>query len=155
MDYKPINYIGIMLMTLFINRGMAGAIIPNSHQKASIRIGNALCQEEQNYIAQRVVAVKTALEQALEITIQDNEIPRIALCASGGGFRAMISTLGSLQGFTIPPTTSPTKNLHTSLESALANFDYTPSAATTQSPIPSSLPTIVVACEPIRRSICA
>jgi len=70
---------------------------PYANQTATVRVGTDLCSEETAFLAQRLPHVKAALEQALNITLQDSQIPSIAICASGGGYRAMLSTLGSLK----------------------------------------------------------
>jgi phospholipase A2 len=69
-----------------------------AQQQASIRIGSDLCAEEQNYLTKRLPKVKETLQNLLGMQLNDNQVPRIALCASGGGYRAMISTLGWMQG---------------------------------------------------------
>jgi cytosolic phospholipase A2 len=57
-----------------------------------------LCQEEQNFIEKRRIYVKEHLEKFLNIPLEENKIPRIGLVFSGGGFRAMLATLGFLCG---------------------------------------------------------
>src|SRR5687768_6461430 len=65
-------------------------------QQAVVRQGNTVCSEEKEFIAYRKHAIKNELEQLLGMPLAPEEVPTIALCCSGGGFRAMISTLGSL-----------------------------------------------------------
>src|SRR5579885_42001 len=67
-------------------------------QQAIVRIGNSICDNEVTYIAKRKSKVKDSLEQLLQMNISDNEIPTIAFCGSGGGYRAMVSMLGTLNG---------------------------------------------------------
>ncbi len=58
---------------------------------------NELCYEEQQYIHLRTPHVQEALEQFLDMKLTADEAPRIGLCFSGGGFRAMTLTLGFLK----------------------------------------------------------
>jgi len=71
---------------------------PYSNQEAVVRHGTDLAVEEQAYIKERLVVVKKTCETLLATTVADDAVPRVALCTSGGGYRAMISTLGFLQG---------------------------------------------------------
>lgn len=74
---------------------------PDIPQKAYVRTNNDLCPQEKDFLLQRIPNIKKSLEAALNMPLRDNQVPRIALCASGGGFRAMVATLGWLQGDTI------------------------------------------------------
>lgn len=56
-----------------------------------------LCYEERQYIHIRTPHVQEALEKFLEMKLDRNSVPHISFCFSGGGFRAMILTLGFLQ----------------------------------------------------------
>jgi len=71
---------------------------PYAGQQAQVRASSALCDQEQSFCAARLLNVKQSLEQALGTQLTDNQVPQIALCASGGGFRAMVATLGWLEG---------------------------------------------------------
>ncbi|MDR3549948.1 MAG: hypothetical protein P4L31_00915, partial [Candidatus Babeliales bacterium] len=73
-------------------------------QQAVVSIGSNLCDEEKKFLQTRTQMIKKSLETALGMSLQDNQVPRIALCASGGGNRAMLTTLGALDGGTIPNT---------------------------------------------------
>lgn len=66
--------------------------------EAKVRVGNNLCKQEKDFIYYRKKIVKNNLEKLLGIQIKNYAVPNIALCFSGGGYRAMISTLGSLLG---------------------------------------------------------
>lgn len=67
------------------------------HMQAQMRIGRSvpIPQDEQDYLAKRMPIVQRAIEQFIEEPLSLDETPRIALCGSGGGYRAMIATLGS------------------------------------------------------------
>jgi len=71
---------------------------PYMQRKAAVRQGTDLCFEEQQYRAARVPYIKNACEKLVGHTLQDHQVPRIAFCGSGGGYRAMIATLGFLKG---------------------------------------------------------
>src|SRR5690348_3421029 len=71
---------------------------PYTAQTASVRIGNSICTDEQQFIVERTSHVKISLESLLRINLDGKKIPRIALCVSGGGYRAMITFLGAIQG---------------------------------------------------------
>lgn len=71
---------------------------PHKGETARVRQGTALGSEEQAYRAARHARSKQALEKLLGRTLSDAHVPVIAFCGSGGGYRAMTSTLGFLQG---------------------------------------------------------
>lgn len=70
----------------------------HEQQDASVRIvhSDTLCESEKIYITQRSRNTHKALESFLDRSIDKEKQPRIACCFSGGGFRAMILTLGFL-----------------------------------------------------------
>lgn len=57
-----------------------------------------ICNQELEFLNKRKKYVQKGIEKFLGTTVQNNQIPRIALCFSGGGFRSMLMTLGFLQG---------------------------------------------------------
>ena len=63
-----------------------------------LRTGNDLCKEEKNSIAGRQPKIHRALEQLLSQRLDKESIPKIGIVTSGGGARAMISTIGLLEG---------------------------------------------------------
>ncbi len=63
----------------------------------TVRRSTDLPREELAYQQERKKKVKRALEQLLQTQLTDNEVPRISFCGSGGGYRAMIGLLGSMQ----------------------------------------------------------
>jgi phospholipase A2 len=73
------------------------------HTQATIRINSTLSTDEQQWLATRTPHIKEALEEMLQMSLADDEIPRIAFCFSGGGYRAMLATIGTLQGACTPP----------------------------------------------------
>lgn len=71
---------------------------PYKNVCANVRISKNLCIEEENFLQNRKKETHKGLEKFIGIKISENEILRIAICFSGGGYRAMISSLGSLIG---------------------------------------------------------
>jgi len=71
---------------------------PRGPEKARARIGlNSECPEEQNYLRNRSPKVHACLTKH-NIIKANEQSPIIAVVASGGGVRAMVATLGALQG---------------------------------------------------------
>ena len=67
---------------------------PHSNVQATIRAGEDLSTQEEQYLQARALHT----QQATKKIVDETEPVRIALCGSGGGYRAMISMLGSLEG---------------------------------------------------------
>lgn len=67
---------------------------PYKEQVGYVRTGNELCGQERDYLTKRMPIVKQTLETVTGTPVIT--IPTIALICSGGGYRAMLSTLGSL-----------------------------------------------------------
>jgi len=74
------------------------AVRHNRYKKvsAAVRCGNQLCDQERSYRALRKKHVKHALEKIVGRSIEADSVPTISIVASGGGFRAMLATIGSL-----------------------------------------------------------
>lgn len=72
----------------------------SQNQVARLRYcpNDELCQQEQQYVSKRLASVQKYLEQTFDIKLDENKIPKIACCFSGGGFRSMITTFGFLNG---------------------------------------------------------
>lgn len=72
---------------------------PHDQQLAYVRYTTEddLCSQEKKFIDNRLNLVKENLSQEFNIELDDQRIPRIAYCFSGGGFRAMLMTFGFLQ----------------------------------------------------------
>lgn len=68
---------------------------------ALIRQGNSIHEQELGAIKKRLKKAKNCLESALKRPFQDNQVPRIALCLSGGGMRAAMCSLGLLKGLNV------------------------------------------------------
>lgn len=72
---------------------------PYASKRAKIRNSSSLCPRENAFLAKRKLVVKQAVEKLLESDLSEDEIPNIALCFSGGGYRATIGTLSFLDTF--------------------------------------------------------
>lgn len=79
-----------------IGEPIAVKLNPYQNTVAQVRIGNELNTQERAYLAKRKPKVKSALEKMLGRSLNDSQVPTIALVASGGGYRAMLGTIGSL-----------------------------------------------------------
>lgn len=102
---KFINYLKLLDQQLDKSKYSLGDLLhsifsysedPHSNLQAQVRIQQDLCFEEKQFLEVREVITHQAIEKLVGINLSKNEIPRIALCFSGGGYRAMISTLGFL-----------------------------------------------------------
>jgi hypothetical protein len=97
------NFVGREMVAPVINRVIQSqerAITNNPYKNsvAHVRRGNELHPEERAYCAQRLPKVKNALEKLLQRSLDGKKIPTIAFVGSGGGYRAMLCTTGSLVG---------------------------------------------------------
>jgi phospholipase A2 len=90
----------VVLLFLLIGSSITQSSCQNTI--ASVRFSSALCQEEQDFLAKRKAHVKKSLENIFGIPLKDSQIPRIAVCSSGGGCRAAFATLGWIEGMTLP-----------------------------------------------------
>jgi hypothetical protein len=63
---------------------------------AQVRLSSDICNEEKAFKQKRLVHVKQSLQKMLGKELA--HVPTIAVCASGGGYRAMIGTLGLYEG---------------------------------------------------------
>lgn len=70
---------------------------PDATKVAHCRQGDIVSKEERDYLAKRKTKVRAALQRNA-IKVGAGKEPVIALCASGGGVRSCVATLGSLIG---------------------------------------------------------
>ncbi|XP_039179860.1 cytosolic phospholipase A2 beta-like [Crotalus tigris] len=70
-------------------------------QNLHVRLGYELCPDEQGYLRKRKKVVADALYKLFNLgeELQEDEVPVIALVATGGGIRAMTSLYGHLSAF--------------------------------------------------------
>ncbi|MBT4856024.1 hypothetical protein HOM50_03915 [bacterium] len=73
---------------------------PYGSYRAKVRQGTDISVEERASLRERFIRVKKGIKRFLRLDkpLEDDEVPRIALCGSGGGIRAALCTLGSLLG---------------------------------------------------------
>lgn len=71
---------------------------PYKDQVAHVRQGTGISEGEKKYLTKRLPIVKKALEKLVNRTLEEKQIPTIAMINSGGGYRAMLCTVGSLLG---------------------------------------------------------
>lgn len=72
-----------------------------NNQKAYVRVCDettSMGYEEKKMITQRLKTCKAAIENLLGKKITSQQVPRMAVCCSGGGVRAAIATSGFLAG---------------------------------------------------------
>lgn len=67
-------------------------------RQALVKRTNQLCQSEEQFINNRKSEIKNNLESFFELKTTQQAVPVIGICLSGGGFRAMIGSLGFLRG---------------------------------------------------------
>ena len=67
---------------------------PYKDKIAQVRIGNELCPAEKAYLEKRIPRMQKTIEKILGKSVDKKYIPRIALVESGGGYRAMLSSIG-------------------------------------------------------------
>lgn len=63
-----------------------------------VRLTPGISAGECKYLQKRLPIARAALEKMLNNTLEDKPVPTIAFVASGGGYRAMLDTIGSLRG---------------------------------------------------------
>lgn len=71
---------------------------PDAHSYQPASVHPIPLSPEQEYVAGRRSLNKTALEQFTGQPIEERYVPTIGFCFSGGGYRAMLETLGWLSG---------------------------------------------------------
>lgn len=83
-----------------IIEGEQSAIINNPYKDtiAYAQYNPGISKGEHEYRNKRRPIVKAALEKMLNYSLNDNQIPTIAIICSGGGYRAALCTAGSLCG---------------------------------------------------------
>ncbi|HSC24828.1 MAG TPA: hypothetical protein VLB80_01255 [Candidatus Babeliales bacterium] len=69
---------------------------PHRLKETNILHSTSISHEEQQYLKERLPIVKAALEKMLQRPLKNEHVPKIAFITSGGGYRAMLCTTGSL-----------------------------------------------------------
>ena len=71
---------------------------PYAATVAELRFGNELHPKEREYREKRKPKVKDALERVLGVSLENKYVPTISVICSGGGYRAMLGSIGSWSG---------------------------------------------------------
>jgi phospholipase A2 len=71
---------------------------PYAAVQAELRFGNELHPGEREYREKRKPKVMAALEKTLGISLENKHVPTISVICSGGGYRAMLGSIGSWSG---------------------------------------------------------
>ena len=71
---------------------------PYASTVAQVRIGNNLHPKEQEFLGNRASKIIPSLEKTLKISLQEKRAPKISVICSGGGYRAMLGSIGALSG---------------------------------------------------------
>jgi phospholipase A2 len=69
---------------------------PHQHETASAIHNTGISTGEAAYLKNRLPVAKAALEKMLNRSLDEKQVPKIAFVTSGGGYRAMLCTTGSL-----------------------------------------------------------
>lgn len=89
---KPWQYVQEKLLS------MLPAVSKNPHKNeiARVREGNDLCASEMEFLKKRAAYIKSVLEKNNNKVPE--KIPTVSIVCSGGGYRAMLYSLGALKG---------------------------------------------------------
>lgn len=76
------------------------AVIENPYVSttAYVRTGNDLHSQEKVYVSNRQLYVQRAIEKVVHQSLDHKYVPKISLICSGGGYRAMLGSVGALSG---------------------------------------------------------
>ncbi|KAK4050682.1 mRNA decay protein [Microbotryomycetes sp. JL201] len=88
------------LVSNVLERGKDVNENPEIQWDAKVRLGNDLSMVERGFLRARREAVKPAFCRLMGLSeneVHIDDIPLVAVAGSGGGYRAMINTLGSIQ----------------------------------------------------------
>lgn len=102
--YKLINWNVIQKTKKFLNNYFGyvskyySKMKPGDKRIAQVRASKDLPKQEIDYLNKRKIVTKGAIEKIVGQKIEDEHLPNIAVCASGGGYRAMQATLGLFMG---------------------------------------------------------
>lgn len=77
------------------------AVHPECQWDAEVRLGDDLCVSERAFLRERKRKMRKAFAKLFNVDeseIDERDLPIVAIAGSGGGFRAMMNTTGSLIG---------------------------------------------------------
>lgn len=72
---------------------------PECEWDAQVRLGDELCLSEQAFLKERKRKMRLAFAEFIGVPldqVHEDDIPIVAVAGSGGGYRAMLNTIGSL-----------------------------------------------------------
>jgi hypothetical protein len=70
--------------------------ISHKEEVAHVQYNAGISNGEQEFLKKRLPVVKASLEKMLQRPLQDNQVPKIAIIGSGGGYRAMLYFIATL-----------------------------------------------------------
>ncbi|KAH8099985.1 FabD/lysophospholipase-like protein [Cristinia sonorae] len=76
-------------------------IHPEIEWDAEVRLGNDLCISERAFLHERRRAMREPFAKLIGVSVEEvdeRDLPVVAIAGSGGGYRAMLNTVGSLIG---------------------------------------------------------
>ncbi|OJT06010.1 Cytosolic phospholipase A2 zeta [Trametes pubescens] len=82
-----------------VNAPVDPAVHPECDWDAEVRLGEDLCLAERVFLSERKRRMKASFAELMgvpEIEVDERDLPIVAIAGSGGGYRAMLNTLGSL-----------------------------------------------------------
>ncbi|GAA5853889.1 hypothetical protein JCM8547_007486 [Rhodosporidiobolus lusitaniae] len=82
-----------------IAEGKDPAVHPELQFDASVRLGTEIGLSERAYLRNRREGMREAFARLMEVPVEEvdvRDLPVVAIAASGGGYRAMLNTIGSL-----------------------------------------------------------
>jgi hypothetical protein len=69
---------------------------PHANEVAKVRFSKDISSQEKEIVKRRLRKVAAKIENVLHKKVDADSVPKIALCCSGGGFRAMLATIAFL-----------------------------------------------------------
>ena len=101
-EFKILNpVIGLFNKTTdFLINKLRKKIFGYKHENeiAKVRTGQNICNKEKIFLKERKKKVKENIEKLLNKKLSDNQVPNIAFCLTGGGYRSSIASMGTLTG---------------------------------------------------------
>ncbi|KAI0635382.1 FabD/lysophospholipase-like protein [Trametes polyzona] len=82
-----------------VNGTIDPAVNPECDWDAEVRLGEDLCLAERAFLGERRRRMKSAFAKLMGVSedeVDERDLPIVAIAGSGGGYRAMLNTLGSL-----------------------------------------------------------
>ncbi|KAI5474460.1 phospholipase A2, partial [Pseudohyphozyma bogoriensis] len=71
---------------------------PELEWDAKVRLGNDVSHAERAFVRARRARMVEAFSRLMGEEVDERDIPVVAVAASGGGYRAMVNTLGAIEG---------------------------------------------------------